>query len=200
MRYRTVLEATSFITELLKAKAEGKREFLGAKLDSQPAWSGTSEHKLDGSEIEAVYLSYLPATDKQKKQAEPAKLAGVKLERISGRLIDVRKCADDTIQVLFSNGLRNADGSIPFRGPNVNKGILCYLSVNEGLGEPVDDILARVPADLLEQLRANKLALAAKPKRKKKAENPAQGVLVMGQPEASTEPDKPGEEPRLKLK
>lgn len=157
MRLRTHKEAMEFVKLILKAKQEGQRELPSlAKLDSVPAWSGTSEHKLDGSEVEAVYLSYLPATKKQKKQADTARLAGVRLERISGRLIDVRQCKDGTVQVLFSNGLRNADGAIPFRGPNVDKGILCYLAIGEGLGEPVDDIIARVPNDLLEKLKAGK--------------------------------------------
>lgn len=174
MRLRTYKEAMEFVKLLLAAKEGGKRELPSlAKLDSVPAWAGTSAHKLDGSEVEAVYLSYLPATDKQKKQAEPAKLAGVKLERISGRLIDVRKVKDGTVQVLFSNGLRNADGSIPFRGPNVDKGILCYLAVNEGLGEPVEDIIARVPKDLLDRLKAGKSSSKKSP-----VEDPNQPTLV----------------------
>jgi hypothetical protein len=164
MRFRTQKEATEFIKAMLKAKIDGRREYLTAKLDSIPAWSGIPKDPdapawiPDGSEIEAVYLSYLPATEEQKEQAKPAKLAGVKLERISGRLVDVRMCADGTCQVLFVTAMRDAKGEPAFRGPNVDKGILCYLAVGEGLGEPVDDIIARVPKDLLDKLKAGKEA------------------------------------------
>lgn len=201
MRLRTYKEAMEFVKLLLKAKEEGKRELPSlAKLDSVPAWAGTSAHKLDGSEVEAVYLSYLPATDKQKKQADTARLAGVKLERISGRLIDVRKTKDGTVQVLFSNGLRNADGSIPFRGPNVDKGILAYLAIGEGLGEPVEDIVARVPNDLLEKLKAGK---ARGKKSKGVADNPNQLPLVtvpVGPAEPATSELPEAKPARLKLK
>jgi len=169
MRFRTQKEADEFIRGLLQAREAGKREFMTAKLDSIPAWSGTpkdpaKEWVPDGSEVEAVYLSYAPATDKQKEQAKPARLAGVKLERISGRLVDVRKCQDGTTQVLFTSGLRDGQGEVPFRGPNIDKGILCYLSVGEGLGEPVEDIIARVPQALLDKLKAGKEAKAKKTK------------------------------------
>lgn len=201
MRLRTYKEAMEFVKLLLAAKEGGKRELPSlAKLDSVPAWSGTSEHKLDGSEVEAVYLSYLPATEKQKKEADTARLAGVKLERISGRLIDVRQVKDGTVQVLFSNGLRNADGSIPFRGPNVDKGILCYLAVNEGLGEPVEDIIARVPNDLLEKLKAGK---AKGKKGKGVADNPNQIPLVtvpVGPAEETPAAPEVDKVQRLKLK
>jgi hypothetical protein len=160
MRYRTVKEATEFVRALARVKSVGAREFLGVKLDSVPAWeaagTGPIEHKLDGAEIEAVYLSYREATDQQKEQAKPAKLAGIKLERIVGRLVDVRRCKDKTVQVLFTNGLRDGEGNIAFRGPNIDKGILCYLSVGEGLGESVDEIIARVPQVLIDRLRASK--------------------------------------------
>ena len=180
MRFRTVEEATSFVRALAEAKGTGKRELLGAKMDSVPAWVSQDgkpiKHKLDGSEVEVVYLSYLQPTDKQKKQASPAKLAGVRLERISGRLIDVRSCKDGTTQVLFSNGLRDGGGLVAFRGPNIDKGILAYLSVNEGIGESIDEVIARIPQALIDQLKALK---GKAPKRKKVAvEDPNQPVLI----------------------
>jgi hypothetical protein len=204
MRFRTVMEATSFVRALAEAKSAGKRELLGAKLDSVPAWESPDgklvEHKLDGSEIEVVYLSYLPATDTQKRQATPAKLAGVKLERIAGRLVDVRKCKDGTVQVLFTNGLRDGEGKVAFRGPNVDKGILCYLAVGEGLGEPVDDIIARVPQDAIDRLRDGKMGKTTKAK-KAKAEDPNQPVMITVPAIEATKakPEEPGEN-RVKLK
>ena len=188
MRYRTFEEATAFVKMLCGEKLKGNRSLMTSKLDSVPAWGvGKTEHKLDGSEIEAVYLSYMEATDNQKEQAKPAKLAGVKLERISGRLVDVRKCADGTVQVLFTNGLRNADGSIPFRGPNVDKGILAYLSVGEGLGEPVEDIIARVPQALIDKLKATKAKLAPKKKAKAKKEDEVLKTVLAPVVEAAKE-------------
>lgn len=163
MKFKDYKEATAFAKALAEAKAAGKRELLGVKFDSTPAWgTDKTEHKLDGSEVEAVYLSYMEATDRQKFQATPAKLAGVKLERISGRLIDVRTCKDGTVQLLLSNGLRDGEGKIAFRGPNVDKGILCALSFGEGLGELVDEIIARVPDEMIAKLKATKAALAPK--------------------------------------
>jgi len=157
MRFRTYEEATAFVKFLLDQKTEGVRAPMKAtvKLDTLPAWNG-ADAICDGSEIDAVYISYRPATDKQKQQAMPAKMAGVKLERITGRLVDVRKCKDGTVQVLFTNGLRDTDGKIPYRGPNIDKGILCALSINEGLGETVEEIIKRVPEDLLKKLREYK--------------------------------------------
>jgi len=106
----------------------------------------------------------MEATDRQKFQATPAKMAGIKLERISGRLIDVRTCKDGTVQLLMTNGLRDGEGKIAFRGPNVDKGILCALSFGEGLGELVDEIIARVPDAMIAKLRETKAALAPKKK------------------------------------
>lgn len=158
MKFRTYVEATSFIKAFQIVKEGGKREMLGVKLDSTPAWEGASPilHALDGAEIDAVYLSYLIPTDEQKQAALPAKLAGVKLERITGRLVDVRKVKDGTVQVLFTNGLRDAEGEPAYRGPNVDKGILCALSIGEGLGESVDEIIARVPQEMIDRLREGK--------------------------------------------
>ena len=168
MKFKDYKEATEFAKALARVKTIGAREFLGVKMDSVPAWAPVDgkqiEHKLDGSEVEAVYLSYMEATDRQKFQATPAKMAGVKLERISGRLIDVRTCKDGTVQLLMSNGLRDGEGKIAFRGPNVDKGILCALSIGEGLGELVDEIIARVPEEMITKLKATKAALAPKKK------------------------------------
>jgi hypothetical protein len=182
MRLRTYVEATAFIKTMLKAKQDGKRAIPGlASLDSVPAWSGVPKDPSapawvpDGSEVDAVYLSYLPATDKQKEEAKPAKLAGVKLERITGRLVDVRTCLDGTVQVLFTSGLRDAEDKPAFRGPNVDKGILCALSIGEGLGESVDEIIARVPQEMIDKLKAGK----EKTKKKSKAETKVDpGVTV----------------------
>ena len=208
MRLRTYNEATAFVKELLKAKEAGQREYLTAKLDTIPAWSGKpkddKEWVPDGSEIEAVYLSYAEATDKQKEQAKPAKLAGVKLERISGRLVDVRRCKDGTCQVLFTNGLRDGQGSVPFRGPNIDKGILVCLSINEGLGETVDEAIARVPQAMIDKLRANKTAKSKKARttsQKKEEQLPVavnvrRASTVIDVPSVD---DKPGEG-RLRLK
>lgn len=159
MRLRTYQEATAFVKALLEAKEQGKRELATVKLDSVPAWTGKKTDKEwvpDGSEVEAVYLAYREATDTQKEQAKSAKLAGTRLERISGRLVDVRRCKDGTCQVLMTNGLRDGEGNVPFRGPNVDKGILVCLSINEGLGETVDEAISRVPAAMLDELKANK--------------------------------------------
>jgi len=158
MRLRTWTEATAFVKALLEAKEAGKRELATVKLDSIPAWSGKpkeagKEWTPDGSEIEAIYLAYREATEEQKEQAKSAKLAGTRLERITGRLVDVRRCKDGTCQVLFTNGLRDGQGNVPFRGPNVDKGILVCLSINEGLGETVDEAIARVPADVVAKLK-----------------------------------------------
>jgi len=159
MRFRTVEEAMAYVKGLMKAKDEGKREYLTGRLDEVPQWSKegkTPEPKLNGSEVDLVYLAYKLPTEKQKRQARPAKSAGVRLERITGRLVDVRTCKDGTVQVLFTNGLRDAEGNIPYRGPNVDKGILCALSINEGLGEKAEDIIARVPLELLAALETGK--------------------------------------------
>lgn len=169
MRFRTYEEATAFVKGLMKAKLEGKREFLGVKLDSIPAWTKTPKDPNkpwvpDGAEIEAVYLAYQEPTDDAKKAAEQTKKAGVALERISGRLVDVRVCSDDTVQVLFVTALRKEEEAA-FRGPNVDKGILCYLAIGEGLGEPVEDIIARVPQTLKDKLREmKKMSPAARKK------------------------------------
>ena len=201
MRYRTVKEATEFVRALARVKGVGAREFLGVKLDSVPAWeaavTGPIEHKLDGANIEVVYLSYLEATEKQKEQAMPAKLAGVKLERITGRLVDVRTCKDGTVQVLFTNGLRDGEGKVAFRGPNVDKGILCYLAIDEGIGESVEEILARVPQELVDKLKAGK----GKPSKKVVGDNPNQPVLITVPMDTTPTPKPEGSgENRLKLK
>lgn len=210
MRYRTHVESMSFVRELNKAKKAGQREFMGARLDSVPAWVPNADgspivHKLDGSPIEAVYVSYLPADEKQVKQAENAKLAGMKMERISGRLVDVRECKDGTIQVLVTNGLRSGDGKVPFRSFNIDKGILAAVGFNEGLVETEEEILARIPADLLEKLKANKLAIE-KARTKKPVDNPNQNQLPLAvpatgpsTPTTSTKPEDPGEG-RVKLR
>jgi hypothetical protein len=159
MRFRTYEEATAFIKGLLKAKEDGKRDFVTAKLDSVPQWAAkgkTPEPKLDGSRIVAVYMAYRPPTERQKKAAKGAKYAGVDLQQIEGRLVDVRRVSDGTVQVLFTNGLRNEGEAIPWRGPNVDKGILCFLAVDEGLGEPIEDITKRVPEELVAKLKAMK--------------------------------------------
>lgn len=205
MRYRTINEATEFVRALARVKTVGAREFLGVKMDSVPAWEAADgkaiEHKLDGAEVEAVYLSYLVADDKQKEQAKPAKLAGVKLERISGRLVDVRTCKDGTVQLLLTNGLRDGEGKVAFRGPNIDKGILCYLAIGEGLGESVDEIIARVPQDAIDRLKDGKAAQLAGKKGKAKAEDPNQPVLITvpAAPDATPAEFKEGEN-RLKLK
>lgn len=183
MRFRTYEEATQFIKALLQAKEDGKRKYLTAKLDTIPAWTGTPKDPAkpwvpDGSEIEAVYLSYLKATEKAKKQASPAKLAGVRLERIAGRLVDIRQCKDGTVQVLFVSALRNGEGKPAFRGPNVDKGILAYLAVGEGLGEPVADIIARIPDVLIAKLKALKGKALRKVTKKAEVIDPNQGVLI----------------------
>lgn len=158
MRFRTHSEAKAFVKALLAAKVAGQREFMTAKLDTVPQWQAgkTPPPALDGSRIVAVYMAYRKPTAAQKAAAEVAKVAGVELQVIDGRLVDVREVSDGTCQVLFTNGLRNEGGDVPWRGPNVDKGILCYLAVDEGLGEPVEDIIARVPQDLKDQLRAMK--------------------------------------------
>ena len=168
MRFRTHAEATAFIKLLVTSKIAGVRGIPGmAELDSSPAWVTPQEGpNLDGSDINAVYLSYMPASDRQKQEAMPAKLAGVKLEIIKGRLIDVRRCQDGTSQVLFTNGLRDADGKVAYRGPNVDKGILCALAVGEELGESVNEIVARVPQELIDKLQETKEAMADKSKAK----------------------------------
>jgi hypothetical protein len=158
-------EATKFIEQLM-AELERRsvepydvRRKLAAglvTLDSVKAWSGTSDHALDGTEAHAIYISYEKATDAQKEAAKPAKLAGVKLEEIHGRIIGLRRCKDGTIQVLFSNGLRDEQGNTPFRGPNIHKGILCALSFEEGLGVNVAEATEMVPEDELNKLRAVK--------------------------------------------
>jgi hypothetical protein len=206
MRFRTKAEADEFFKQLLAAKEAGKREYLTARLDSVPQWQGkgTPKPKLDGSDIELVYLSYLPATEKQKEQAEGAKLAGVKLERISGKLVDIRQCQDGTIQVLFTNGLRDGQGEIPWRSINTNKGILCYLAVNEGLGEPVEEIIARIPAEMLAALKAGKEAKLSRTKAKVKAAvavaaGPAKQVQPKPQSDSSIDVPVDGEV-RKKLK
>lgn len=171
MKFKDYKEATEFVKALARIKTVGSRQFIGLKLDSVPAWAPNQagakvEHKLDGTECEAVYLSYMEATDKQKEQALPAKLAGCKLERISGRLVDVRTCKDGTTQLLLTNGLRDGEGKVAFRGPNIDKGILCAISFDEGLGENVDDIIARVPDEMIAKLKAEKARLAGKKKPK----------------------------------
>lgn len=223
MKLKNHTEATAFVKALLKMRKEGGgnvqgggRELPGlAKLDSIPAWNKEkTPPKLDGSEIEAVYLSYLEATEEQKEQTLPARMAGCKLERISGRLVDVRECADGTCQVLFTNGLRDAGGAIPYRGPNVDKGILCALSIGEGLGENVDEILARVPQEMVEKLKAGKAAQAAKKVRTASVKVPAEApgdievevtvkVSVPGNVPVIKVPSAPAEAPattRVKLK
>lgn len=212
MRFRTYEEATAFVKALLKARQDGKREHMTARLDSVPAWSGVKKDPAapewvpDGSEVEAVYLSYMEADEKQKEEAKPAKLAGVKLERMSGRLVDVRLCKDGTCQLLLVSGLRDAAGKPAFRGPNVDKGILCYLAIGEGLGESVDEIIARVPANLKELLAKQKEEGKPKAKAKAKAKpvstEPVQvtvpvqrGATIIDVPSAN--PTEPG---RMKLK
>lgn len=182
MRFKDYKEATTFVKALLAAKESGKRELLTARLDSVPAWSGVPKDPdkqwvPDGSEIEAVYLSYKDADDRQKEQAKPAKLAGVKLERISGRLVDVRRCKDGTCQVLFTNGLRDGQGEVPFRGPNIDKGILVCLSIGEGLGESVDEAIARVPQEMIDKLKAGKVGKRAKAKSKKALQDNMNSIL-----------------------
>jgi hypothetical protein len=115
-----------------------------------------------------VYIAYLDPTAEQVEAARPAKMAGVALQVIVGRLVDVRECSDGTVQVLFTNGLRDEGGDIPWRGPNVDKGILCALSVNEGLNETPEESIARVPEELklrLKELKARrrKKSRTAKP-------------------------------------
>lgn len=203
MRFRTHAEATQFVKALLAAKEGGARELMGARMDSVPQWVPGPDGKtplpaLDGALVEAVYISYLPATARQKEEAKGAKLSGLKLERISGRLVDVRQVSDGTCQVLLTNGLRNAGDKIPFRGPNVDKGILAAIGLNEGLVETDEEILARVPADLLERLRANKLAMAAK-SRARTAVPAGQAELPLDQTQAQPQPQT-NNEGRMRLK
>ena len=159
MRFRTHAEATAFVKALLEAKGQGLRELMTADLDSVPQWKEdgkTPPPALDGSRVTAVYMAYKKPTAKQIKEAEGVELAGIEKEVIEGRLVDVREVSDGTTQVLFTNGQRNANGKIPWRGPNVDKGILCYLAIDEGLGEPVADIIARVPQEMKDRLKAMK--------------------------------------------
>lgn len=162
MRFRTHEEAKAFVKALLAAKKAGQREFMTAKLDTVPQWTPGPDGKtpppaLNGSRITAVYLAYRKPTKHQEEAAASAKAAGMELQVIEGRLVDVREVdSDKTCQVLFTNGLRNEGGQVPFRGPNVDKGILCYLAVDEGIGEPVADIIARVPEELKAKLKAMK--------------------------------------------
>lgn len=159
MQLLTYKEATQFVKGWLK---EEGREIYGGlvKFDSVPAWGKAKvQHALDGSDIEAIYMSYQPADDKQKREAKPAKLSGLRTEVIKGKLIDVRRCKDGSVQVLFTNGTRLAETEGPaFRGPNVDKGILCALSVGEGLSISVEEAINRVPYKVMEDLRTRKEA------------------------------------------
>jgi len=157
MRINKFGEATEFIHGLMKEKDASGSRLLAAgmvKLDSVPAWSGTSEHKMDGTEYEIIYLAYEEATQEQIDEAIPARIAGVPLEKFIGRIIDMRRVGKDkdTIQVLFSTGLRTK----PFRSINVDKGCLCAISLKEGVGVTVEEATASVPDGVLAKLKAAK--------------------------------------------
>jgi hypothetical protein len=158
MRTNKHEEATKMFEAMLTEAESGNRELLGGtvRLDSVPAWKGTSEHKLDGSMIHALYLAYRKATDDQKKQADSAKLSGLDLEELRGRVIDLRRCKDGTIQVLMTNGLRDGAGKPAFRSFNIHKGIVLAFAIDEGLGTTMNEAVSRAPEDEIAKLKAAK--------------------------------------------
>jgi hypothetical protein len=116
------------------------------KLDSVKAWeraetSKPIEHQADGSTVEVVYGAYLKPTERQKKEAEGAKSAGVDLKFIKGRIIDVKSLENGDTVLLVTNGLRRTTkGGPPFRLLNISKGKLYGIAINGVLGKTAEEV------------------------------------------------------------
>lgn len=146
----TGLDAARLVGKLAAERdaADGdNRSLCGdlVRLDSVKAWRRSDpdkaiEHKADGSTIEAVYKAYRKPTEKQRKEAEGAKAAGVNLKRVVGRLIDVTTLENGDVVILMTNGLRRPEKGTPFRLLNVSKGTLYGISINGSLTKSVEEL------------------------------------------------------------
>lgn len=144
--------AASAYLERLVAEREvydgDKRELDNGlvKLDSVKGWDGTSEHKCDGSTVEIYYEAYRKPTKRQLEEAEACAEAGVDLQTMVGRLIDLKYTKDDDALVLVTNGLRApTDGGIPFRSMNVAKGRVLAIAIDDKLGVSIESVKAMEP-------------------------------------------------------
>ena len=129
----------------------GESRFLlggTVKLDSVKAWDG-HDAAVDGSEVEVVYRAYREPTAKQIVEAASAKAAGVDLQKIVGRVVDIKRKEDGSVLFLVTNGLRGTDGRVPYRALNVNKGHVFSVAIGEPIGMSADE--ARTLADGLDQ-------------------------------------------------
>jgi hypothetical protein len=130
---------------------KGESRFLlggTVKLDSVKAWDG-HDAAVDGSEVEVVYRAYREPTARQIEEAASAKAAGVDLQKIVGRVVDIKRKEDGSVLFLVTNGLRGTDGRVPYRALNVNKGHVFSVAIGEPIGMSADE--ARTLADGLDQ-------------------------------------------------
>jgi hypothetical protein len=179
-QYKTHKEATAAAIDILVNKDLCPRDAVRLsdgtviKLDSVAAWNGTSEHKMDGSKARAIYLSYEEPTQLQIDQAGNARLAGVSLEEINGRIIDVKEtlsckhganlakkacssgCSEGCTLILFGTGLRDGGGKIPFRSINIDRGLLLAMALDAPLDVTVEQALASAPQEEIEKLKLAK--------------------------------------------
>jgi hypothetical protein len=144
---RLLLEQLAAERDATKGDA---RFLLGGtvKLDSVKAWDG-DEAAVDGSEVEVVYKAYREPTARQIKEASSAKAAGVDLQVLKGRVVDIKRKEDGSVLFLVTNGLRGTDGRIPYRALNVNKGHVYGVAIGEAIGMGAEEV--RTLADGLDQ-------------------------------------------------
>jgi hypothetical protein len=144
---RLLLEQLAAERDATKGEA---RFLLGGtvKLDSVKAWDG-HDAAVDGSDVEVVYRAYREPTAKQIQEAASAKAAGVDLQKIVGRVVDIKRKEDGSVLFLVTNGLRGTDGRVPYRALNVNKGHVYGVAIGEPLGMSAEEV--RTLADGLDQ-------------------------------------------------